>query len=179
VIELDQLIALALGDHPDPDPIDEHVLACGQCARTLERILLLGDGVHELVGAGQVRFAMGADTYAQLQASGLIARTYRIPAGGSVACSVGPTDVYQSAELAANLAGVTRLDVIKHLPHGQVRLADIPFDPEHGVVRTVERGDFLRTLPSVQLVFELVAVEEGVDRSVGKYYFNHSASSPR
>ena len=177
MIDVDQLIALALDDLPAAEvpAVEEHLLACGRCARVLERLIELGDGVRELVGAGKLRFAVGADTLQRLQDSGLVAKVYRLPAGGSVNCSVGANDVYISAELTADLRDVGRLDAIKHLLGHSRRITDIPFDRERGIVRTVELGDFLRTLPTTQMVFELV--DGTTDRSIAKFYFNHTAAS--
>jgi len=120
--------------------------------------------------------AVGADLFAQLEGSGLITRKYEVPAGGSVACTVDARDVYVAAVLTADLAGVTQLDLIEHTPAGAHRIADVPFDPA-GVVRSVELGEFLRTVPSAQMKYELVSVEAGGDRSVGVFYFNHTATS--
>jgi hypothetical protein len=174
MIDIDRLISLALDELPATDvpEVEEHLLACGRCARVLEQLVQLGSGVRELVGAGKVRFAVGADMLQRLVDSGLVAKVYRVPAGGSVNCSVGTKDVYISAELSADLRGVQRVDVIKHVLGHSVRVDDVPFDREHGIVRTVELAEFLRMLPTTQVVIELV---DG-DRSIAKYHFNHSAA---
>ncbi len=179
MIELERLTALALGDLEERESaeVEEHVLACGTCAHTFERLLVLGDAVRELVGAGKVRFAPPPVLLQRLDDAGLVARTYRIEAGGSVACSVGPDDVYHATHFQADLSGVQQIDIVKTLPGGVVvRQKDVPFDAQRGVVRTVERGDFLRTLPTARVVVELVSVSEAGERALGRYVFDHTAA---
>lgn len=152
------------------------LLARQQCTSVQERLHSLGEAVRELVGAGKVRFAAPAPLLQRLDEAGLIARTYRVPAGGSVACGVGPTDVYQATHLEADLTGVERVDLVKTLPGGvTIRQQDVPFDVVRGVVRVIERGNFLRTLPSLRMVIELVSVTEAGERALGRYLFEHTA----
>ena len=178
MIELEVLAALALGELDDAKTaeVEEHVLACGACATTLERLLVLGGLVRELVGAGKVRFVASPGLLERLERAGLVARTYRVAPGGAVACSAGPADVYHATHLSADLTGVRRVDVIKTFPRGVVRVVDVPFDAEQGVVRMVERGDFLRTLPTAKIVIELVSVGDDGERALGRYVFEHTAT---
>ena len=173
----EKLLALALDelDAAEADEVERHVLVCGACAARLERWLSLGDGVRQLVRAGRVRFSLSREMAEQLEQSGLITRVYRVSPGGSVSCTVDANDIYVAAYLSADLAGVTRVDLIKDSAGRSVRTEDLPFDVERGHVTWVVRGDYLRTMPTGPETFRLVAVDANGEREIARYVFNHTA----
>lgn len=59
-------------------------------------------------------------------------------------------------------------------PLGSHRFDDIPFDAERSLVRLVTRADVIRTLPSMRLDFQLVAVDAMGERVLGNYYLDHT-----
>jgi hypothetical protein len=178
VIPLERLAAHALGDLDDRESaaVDEHILECSECAAKLERLLLMGDAVRELVRHGHVRTGVTPSMLSRLQREGLVTRTYHVARGGSVACSVAVDDVYILVELEADLANVTRVDFVKRRDEHRVRLRDLPKDRARGVVTFVMRGDELRKFPSGTDEVTLLAIEGDGERTLGTYVFEHTAT---
>jgi hypothetical protein len=182
MIELERLVSLVLRElgTDEAESVGEHLLSCDSCAETVELLLEVEGGVREAVANGRLRFALTSAMVAELDRRGLIARTYRLAPGGSVACGVGADDVYQAVWLEADLVGVERVDAIKKFMPGMiVRVEDVPFDREHGLVRIVELGAFLRTLPTFVGAITLVAVANGSERTLGEYFLHHTGFGSR
>lgn len=168
------LVALALGDltGADADVADEHVLACGECAVELERLVAIGMGARALVREGKARIAVSDRLIDRMQRDGLVSRSYRLRPDEVVACSVGVDDVYALTCLEADFRGVRRVDLLR----GDQRIEDMPIDRERGQVAFVQRSDFIRTLPSIDVRLTLVAVnEDGSDRTLAEYTLRHTA----
>jgi hypothetical protein len=177
VIELDRLIALALGelDPGEESEVEEHVLACDECAATLARLLEVGDAVRDLVGAGGIALVGSGQVVDRLERAGLVSRTYRIAPGQTVPCSVGATDIYAVAHLEVDLAGVRRVDLVSATPRGTERVEDIPFDPARGFISILTPSAFIRTMPSMHITCTLVAVDADGERVLGEYRLDHTA----
>ena len=173
MIPHDTLVALALGELPGPDAdaADEHVLACGECAAKLERLVAVGVGARELVREGKTRLATTRRFIEELNREGLVSRTYRLRPGEIVPCAVGASDVYALLRLQAHLRGVRRVDMLR----GGQRIEDLPMDRERGEVAFAQRSDFIRALPSQDIPLKLVAVDDAGDRTLGEYTLRHSA----
>ncbi len=173
---LDTLVALAVGDLDADaaalDAAEGHVLGCDACAGLFERLCAIGDGVRALVAAGGARFAVSPVLGETMARAGLITRRYRTPCDGGVQCTVDAGDVYVESTLEADLTGVTRVDLVA--PDGQ-RLEDVPFDPARGEVRFVVGADVLRPMPTMTLVYTLLAVDDDGDRALGTFSFHHTA----
>lgn len=180
MIELERLELLALGDldAEEEGAVEEHVLACSACAAILERLLLIGAEVAELVRGGKVAFQAAAPLARRLEQAGLISRRYRLRPGQVVPCTVGASDVYSATELEADLRGARRVDLVRHSPTGSERRNDIVFDAEAGLVTLITRSDVIRTFPSVNLRFELFAEDASGERRLGEYVLEHTAYSP-
>jgi hypothetical protein len=181
MIPLERIAAHALGDLDERESleVDEHVLGCSECALKLERMLMVPDAVRALVGRGAIRVGLTPTTLADMQRAGLVTRTYHLERGGSVACTVDASDLYVLAELEADLAGVTRVDVVKRRGDHRVRMHDMPIDRARGLVAYVLPGDYIRSLASGVDEVTMIAVDEGGDRTLGTYTFNHTAFSGR
>lgn len=181
MIDLDRLVSLAAGDLSDAEAelVDEHVLACGQCAATLESLLRIGGALRDVVRAGRTDVVATSAFVARLDAEGLVTRRYRLAAGETVACTVGSTDVFSVTQLEAGLEHVRRLALVRTSHAGSERTDDIPFDPRAGVVTIVSRADWIRTLPTAKLTVQLVAVDDAEDRVLGSYVLDHTAFAPR
>jgi hypothetical protein len=179
VIELERLISLALGEVDDAQAaeLDEHILACTACATTLSQLLALGPAVHAVVHGGHLPFAAPASLVERLDRAGLVSRTYRLRPGQAVPCSVGATDVYAATHLEADLSEVERVDLVRVTPIGDVRVEDVPFDRERGVVSLISPSETIRTYPTMQIRLRLVAVDVRAERVLGEYTLDHSASS--
>ncbi len=178
MIALARLIAFALDelDEADAATLDEHILACTTCATTLTRLISLGPAVHALIATGQVPFAAPTSLVQHLDRAGLVSRTYRLRPGESLPCAVGVTDIYAATHLEADLSQVDRVDLVRVTPVGDVRLEDVPFDRDRGVVSLINPSAVIRTYPTMQIRMRLVAVDGGADRVLGEYTLEHRAS---
>ena len=179
MIELEQLVKLALEELGETEAADveEHVLACGSCAATLERLLRLGDAVREVVRAGKLAFPVTRSLLIELERAGLVSRWYRLAADRIVPCAVSGEDIYALTTLEADLRGVEQLDVVRTVLGGSARMTDVPFDAEQGVVRFVSRSDVLRTLPTTRIKLELFAVEGPAERKLSEYFLDHTGAA--
>jgi anti-sigma factor RsiW len=178
MIPMDRLVALAVGelDDAERDAIDAHLLACGACTATVERLLDLEDALRELVRDGQVAVPVSAGLERQLREAGLVSRTYRLAPGEVLPCSVGADDLYALTVLQADLRAVERVDVVRTTAAGSTRMIDVPFVADDGVVRFVSRSDRLRELPTCRIELEVVAVDAGGERRIGAYSLEHDAT---
>jgi hypothetical protein len=176
VIPFDRLAACALGEIPEADDlaVEEHVLSCGRCAAVLASLLRLGPAVGALVRSGGAMMPVTRALAERLDAEGLISRRYFLEPGRPVPCTVGADDVYSLTTYQVDLAGVSRVDLIRA---GQ-RLADIPFDGGAGRVYMLSRADQLRALPTTTLPLRLLAVDAASERILGDYVLEHTGYVP-
>lgn len=169
---------LALGelDAQAEAAIEPHLLGCGHCSAALQCLVDLGAGIAALVRQGLVRSVLTPATLKRLSDRGLRVREYRIPANGSVYCTVTREDDLLAARLEAPLGGVRRLDLIADNLEGPAveRMADVPFDAQTGEVVLAARIDKVRGLPACTSVVRLVAVGEKSEQLLGTYTFHHS-----
>jgi len=177
VIALDRLIALALGelDPAEESEVDEHLLACGECTATVERLLDIGHAVHELAGQGSLMLVGAGPLVDRLERAGLVSRTYRIAPGQSVPCTVGAADIYSVAHLEADLSGVRRVDFLRGSPFGTTRVEDIPFEAARGTVSLLTPSALIRTFPSMHFTLTLIAVDADGERVLGEYGLDHTS----
>ena len=176
MIELERLVRLALDELDDVEAaeVEEHVLACSSCAATLERLLGIGGAVREIVRAGQLAFPVSGALLTELERAGLVSRYYRLAADCIVPCSVGARDIYAVTTLEADLRGVERVDLVRTILGDSVRMNDLPFDAEHGLVRFVSRSDLLRKLPTARVELALSAVDGSGERRLSEYFLDHT-----
>ena len=179
MIELDRLIALALGelDPAEESVVEEHVLECDQCAAILERLLETGDAVRELIGDGGIALVGSGHIIDRLERAGLVSRTYRIAPGETVPCTVGATDIYSAAHLEVDLSGVRRVDLVRASLLGSGRVEDVPFDPARGTISMLTPSALIRTFPSMLFTLTLIAVDADGERVLGEYRLDHTAFS--
>jgi hypothetical protein len=100
-------------------------------------------------------------------------RTYRVPPGGRVDCTIRPDDDVIVGAMQADLDGVTRVDVITETDAGTRRIEDVPFAPGAGEILVAQSSPYLRSLGHTVQRFRLVASHEGGDRLLGEYTFDH------
>jgi hypothetical protein len=159
--------------------IEEHLFGCAVCSERLETLARLAEGVRRLMRDGNVRAILSAPFVKHLQELGVRVREYRVPAGGTVECTVTPQDDLVLAHLHAPLDDVQRLDLIVHdVAHGaSERVEDVAFDPTADAIVMLPNTAALRHLTSATLRVQLLAVEPGLERVIGEYTFNHSQRS--
>jgi hypothetical protein len=174
------LVAYWLGEL-DPDSearTEEHYLGCAQCSRRLEELASLAQGIRALTRASGVNAVISEAFVQRLVEHGLQVREYRVPLNGSVNCTVAPEDDFVVSRLEAPLAGVTRLDLVYVYPEGagEMRYEDIPFAAASGGVVVSTPIDTVLALPTITLQMRLLAVDNGSERVIGEYTFNHTPS---
>ncbi|HYC36277.1 MAG TPA: hypothetical protein VEC19_07630 [Usitatibacter sp.] len=179
--DLSQLLAYWLGelDEPAEAELEQHYLGCSECSARLAETEGLADGVRRAFAGGLVHSVVTPAFADRLHAQGLRVREYRVPANGSVNCTVAPEDQVLLSRLEAPLRDVKRLDVIVDYAGG-VRFEDVPFDAASGEVVVVPGVESVKRMPAHRQVMRLVAVDEASERVLGTYTFNHTpAFHPR
>jgi anti-sigma factor RsiW len=164
-------------DPAQTEAVDLHLLGCEACGAQVDGLAALADGVRRAFDAGLVGAVVGAGFVQRLAERGLRVREYRVAPQGSVACTVAPDDDVVLGRLAAPLAGLMRVDLLRRsAPDGAAeRAPDIPFDAASGEVIVVSAAAQLRALPDSVEHVELVAVQADGERVIGTYTFNHHA----
>ena len=159
---------------PQAHELEEHLFACDACTARLRELLGLRDSVRQALLDGQFATAVTAEFLQQLKDSGLRIREYRVPPGGSVACTVAPEDDLVVSRLEAPLTGVRQLDLIFDEGGTQHRAAHIPFDAAANEVTVIPPVAAIRKWGVATQRMRLVAVNLGSERVIGEYTFNHS-----
>jgi hypothetical protein len=164
-----------LGEAPG-DGLEEHLLGCAECSRRLAEVAKLVEGVRKLAREGLLRVVVSDAFLKRLESEGVRRREYRVEAWGSVACTVSPEDDVLVTRLAAELAGVRRVDLALCDAEGLEvgRLEDIPVASGSREVVLAEPIDRVRSLPESVMQLRLVAVEAGGERVLGEYTFRHT-----
>lgn len=163
----------------DDDSVAEHLLACSQCSEALESVARFAGGVQEVVRRGNLSVVLPPEFLARLSAEGLRIRTYAPPAGGGVECTVTSADDLLMTRLRTDLSSVSRLDVEFLAQNGEIRgrLEDVPFRPGTTAQIVLNQPmDWVRSMGPDVLIVKLLAVENGADRQLAEYTFNHTPS---
>lgn len=161
----------------DDDAIEEHLLACGECARTLEWVARFAKGVRAVVQRGNLGWVLTPAFLARLEAEGLRVRTYLPLNGGGVECTITRQDDLLMGRLRADLRKIERLDIVLRAGDGTLRdrLENVAFPATADAELVLNQPvDEARAMGKDTLVVQLVAVERGGERVVGEYTFNHS-----
>ena len=175
---LDALAAYWL-DALDPDEegaLEAHLFDCPECAGRLADLTTLGRAVADAFARGLVRAVISPALLARMKAGGLRVREYPVAPGGHVDCTLTADDDAVVGRLAAPLAGIARLDLVRVTEQGDIRyrLADIPFDPDAGEVLVCPSAAALRLQPAHVDRLQLRAVEPDGERLVAEYVFDHT-----
>jgi hypothetical protein len=177
VIAIEQLVMLALDelDEAEATAVESHILACGECAARFERLWRLTSVIGEILRSGQMSFPVTTAFADELRAAGLISRSYRLSPERIVPCEVSAEDIYSLTTLEAKLDDVEQVDLVVSLPTGTIRMEDVPFDRERGLVGYVTPSSRLRLLPSGRVTIDLLAMSAAGERRVGRFFLEHTA----
>jgi len=158
--------------------IEEHLLGCSGCSAELEWIVSLAACIRELARMGAMQLVVSAEFLDRLRLEGLRVRQYSLAPEGHVNCTVTAEDDLLVARLSADLAGAKRIDLVQYDASGREmnRLEDVPFNEGRGEIILSERVGYVRTLPSHVMKMKMIAVEDGAERLLANYTFNHTAS---
>lgn len=151
-------------------------MGCAHCSARLESLLRVGQGIRRATRAGNFNGVLSASFVDALRDDGLRVREYRMPAGGSVACTVTPDDDLVVAHLDVSLREVQRLDLVfEDLPSGNaMRMNDVAFDPAADGIVLASSLAMLREFDTGMRRARLIAVQDGAERELGTYTFNHT-----
>lgn len=172
---------LAALEKSEEDAAEQHLFQCDECGARLREVIALAEGVRKLAREGSLRMIVSESFLKRAAEEGLRIRQYALPAGGRVECTVTAEDDFLIARLAANLTGAKRVDLCLCDERGveQVRLPDIPIQPGAGSVVYQESMTFAKAMPSSKMIARLLALDEdGAERLLGEYAFNHTRSLP-
>lgn len=172
-----KLIEYWLGelDAAEDAQLEEHVFGCAECSARLQQVAQLAQGLRHAAREGNVVTIVTPSFIKRLQDAGLQIREYRMDPGGSVLCTVAPDDDRVVAHLHAPLTDVHRLDMVLHddTEGFSLRVEDLAFEPAANEVVLSPNMAELRALTQATQRVELVSVENGNDRVIGRYTFNH------
>lgn len=156
--------------------IEEHLMGCAHCSARLDSLVRVGQGIRRATRSGRFHGVLSAAFVEALRRDGLRVREYRMPPGGSVACTVAPDDDLVVSYLGAALRDVQRLDLVfEDLASGsEMRMIDVAFDPAADEVVLAPNVAMLREFDSGTRRARLIAVQDGVERELGSYTFNHT-----
>jgi hypothetical protein len=179
-IGFETLVAYWLGEVPESREatLEEHLFACAHCSKRLKQCVALAAGVRAAVEGGRVSLVVSGRFVEAMKQAGLRLREYQLEPGGSVNCTIRADDDAVISRLHAPLAGVKRLDVVSMHGGGEpeVRLIDVPFDPEAGEVLVIPPAAWLKTMPAFTMRMRLIDVGSTGEAPLGDYTFNHSPS---
>lgn len=179
MIAFETLLRLACGDleGAEEDAAEEHILACTDCARTLEGLVVVGEAVRELLGRAEHPLHLFATPalMSPIEDTGLVTRRYTLAPGEVVPCSIADHDLYVLTTFTGDLGDAMRVDVETA---GQ-RVADVPFDASRGRITLLSPAGELRKLPTTRLPVRVFAFDAaGGERLVGTYTLDHTAQTP-
>jgi len=171
------LLAYWMGEHvAEEAATEEHLMGCAHCSARLETLVRLGRGIRRATRAGNFHGVLSAPFVEALRRDGLRVREYRVPRNGSVACTVTPDDDLVVSYLGAPLHDVQQLDLVfEDLVAGHaVRMTDVAFDPAADEVVLASNIAAVRAFDSGPRRARLIAVQDGVERELGSYTFEHT-----
>ena len=171
---------LAALTNSEEEAVEEHLLECDECGARLREVIALAEGVRELAREGSLTIVVSDAFIKRAAEEGLCVRQYGPPPGGGVQCTVTDEDDLLIGCLAANMIGAKRVDLCIFDERGieQKRLEDIPVNPAAGRVVFQESITFAKAAPTHKMIVRLVAIDEGGERVLGEYTFNHTRSMP-
>lgn len=176
-IPFEDLAAYWLGEmlEKNEETLEEHFFRCAHCSARLEELAALAAGMRAAVQDGKVSLVASGPFVRAMRQAGLRVREYRLDPGGSVNCTIRADDDAVVSFIRAPLAGVKRLDVLcTEDSKPEVRLADVPFDAETGVVLVIPSAARLKTMPAFTMRMRLTAVGDAGESEIGEYTFLHS-----
>jgi hypothetical protein len=179
-LDLTTLLAYHAGelDEAHEAELEQHYLGCEQCSTRLAEVQAIAVGVRAAFAAGRVTAVLSPGVADRLHARGMRIREYRVSPSGSMNCMVAPEDEMLLSRLQVSLEGVKRVDLVLAAPAKdgawEGRLEDVPFDASRGEVVVSPSIALIRGMPAHVQVMRLISVEEGGERVLGDYTFNHA-----
>ena len=179
-IPLEELVAYWLGELSEAAqaPLEEHYLGCAHCTKRLEWLAACAEGVRAAVREGAVALALTPAFLEAMKRAGLRIREYPAAPGATVNCTITADDDAVVSRLKAPLAGARRVDAVRTITIGDKaerwRVEDVPFNVQAGEVLFAPSAPALRQMPAHTWHVQLLAVDEGSERALGEYTFQHT-----
>ena len=167
--------------NPDEEAVEKHLFDCDRCGAQLREVIVLAEGVRRLAREGSLRMVVSDAFLKRAAEEGLRVREYAPPPGGGVECTVTEEDDILIGRLAANVGEERQVDLCICNERGveQLRLPDVPVKSGANSVVFQESITFARAAPTNKMIVRLVTFdEEGGERLLGEYTFNHTRSLP-
>jgi anti-sigma factor RsiW len=162
---------------PDQDRVEEHLMECHDCSRSLRELVAIGDGVRRLTHQGALHVVVSPSFLEAASRRGLRVREYRVPPGGRVACTVTAEDDLLVSRLQGDFSGVTRLDLVAQTEgQPEERVEDLPVNPSAHELIVAQAMPAMRAMGSCVVHLRLVAADPNGDRVLGEYTFAHTSS---
>jgi hypothetical protein len=173
-IPQESLVDYWLGEHREPDDLEEHLMACAPCAARLDRLVATAAGVRRIIRGGRLSLVGTSALLARLEAEGVRIRHHRVEPGGRTVCTAGPEDDLVSVCLSGDFRAGERVDVvIADPPEMARRLEDVPVDREGGRIILVLPGAVIRPLPAHIAAIRALGVGDQGERAIAEYTLDH------
>jgi hypothetical protein len=171
------LLAYWMGENvAEEAALEEHLMGCPRCSARLDSLVRVGQGIRRATRSGNFHGVVSAAFIETLRQDGLRVREYHLQPNSSVACTVAPDDDLVVSYLSAPLHDVQRLDLVfEDLVAGHaMRLTDVAFDPAAEQIVLAPNTSALRDFETGTRRARLIAVDDGVERELGSYTFDHT-----
>jgi hypothetical protein len=171
------LLAYWLGENVAGEAAaEEHLMGCTHCSARLEALVRVGQGIRRATRSGNFHGVFNAGFIETLCKDGLRVREYRLQPNTHVACTITPDDDLVVSYLSVPLRDVQRLDLVfEDLVAGRsLRMTDVAFDPAAEEVVLAPNATAMRNFNTGPQRARLIAVQDGVERELGSYTFDHT-----
>jgi len=172
---------LAMLSSSAEEAVEQHLMMCDECGDRLRESIALAEGLRSLARSGSLQVVITEQFLGHVSQTGLRVREYAPPRGGSVQCTVAADDDLLVARLAVDLTSASRVDLSWCDLGGMElqRMADIPIRADSGGVICQQSITWAKASPTSIMIARLVAVDdEGDERVLGEYTFNHTRTIP-
>lgn len=166
----DTLAAYWAGDLPDAEPIEEHLMGCGECSRMSERVAAITEAVRQMIPP-----FVGREQLESLHARGLrIEENVIRPDVETPVYFAATIDLLVHRLSGLDLADAERVDVaVRDQESGQVMMrgTQVPFDAVRGEVLIACQRHFAAFPPRV--AFDVTAIRPGRSAEKKTYLVPH------
>jgi hypothetical protein len=165
----------------DEEPVEQHLMACDECADRFREVIALAEGLRALARSGSLQVVISDEFVKHAAEAGLRVREYAPPQGEGVQCTVAADDDLLVARLAVDVSTASRVDLSWCDPGGieRQRMADIPVRSDTVNVICQQSITWAKASPTSSMIARLLAVDDkGEERLLGEYTFHHTRTIP-
>ena len=163
------------------DRIDEHVFACGACARELATVDSMGRGIAAVVREGRFRGVITDAILNRLSAEGVRVRMFTLEGSGVVPCAVWAGDDLVVSRIRADFTDVDFVTIVSRQASGEEisRISDVAIRPGQREILNAFPAAHLRKLPATRVQISVTGHMRGAERTIGEYTLEHGGSFDR